>query len=93
MFLGQIEPVKGIKLNGATGSIPIVGRGTLKLVFKDDNGGCGVRIQHYHCDNGIFADKTFKAACAAAHQTFCGVNARHQNGKAEKRIRDLRDSA
>ena len=54
-----------------------------------------VRIKHYHCDNGIFADKTYKAACAASNQSisFCGVNAHHQSGIAEKRIRDLRDSA
>ena len=68
-----------------------------KLAFERYAGSFGVSIRHYHCDNGVFADKTFKAACHAAHQTstFCGVNAHHQNGKAEKkkRIRDLRDSA
>ncbi|CAJ1938910.1 unnamed protein product [Cylindrotheca closterium] len=66
-----------------------------KLAFERHANSYGVRIQHYHCDNGVFADNSFKAACKAAHQThtFCGVNAHHQNGKAEKRIRDLRDSA
>ena len=53
------------------------------------------RIHHYHCDNGIFADTEFRAACKVTGQTikFCGVNAHYQNGVAEKRIRDLRDSA
>ena len=66
-----------------------------KLAFERYAGSFGVSVQHYHCDNGVFADNTFKAACRAAHQTstYCGVNAHHQNGKAEKRIRDIRDSA
>ena len=66
-----------------------------KLAFERYAGSFGVSVQQYHCDNGVFADNTFKAACRAAHQTstYCGVNAHHQNGKAEKRIRDIRDSA
>ena len=41
-----------------------------------------------HC-----GDNTFEAACKAAHQTYCGVNAPHQSGKAgEKCIRDICDS-
>jgi hypothetical protein len=37
----------------------------------------GVRILHYHCDNGGFADNAFKNSCSAKGQclTFCGVNA------------------
>jgi hypothetical protein len=52
-----------------------------------------VKIQHYHCDNGIFASKKFRAAVEKANQTitFCGVNAHHQNGIAERRIQDLTD--
>jgi len=38
LFIGQIEPVKGMYLNGIGGRIPIVGRGTLQLVFTDDDG-------------------------------------------------------
>ena len=50
-----------------------------------------VRIRHYHCDNGLFDSKAFKASIVLAHQTisFCGVNAHHQNGKAERRIGDV----
>jgi hypothetical protein len=50
-----------------------------------------VRILHYHCNNGRFADKNIKNSCSAKGQglTFCGVNAHFQNGIAEKAIRDL----
>jgi hypothetical protein len=55
----------------------------------------GIRILHYHCDNGRFADNAFKNSCSTKRQqlTFCGVNAHFQNGIAEKAIRDLRESA
>ncbi|EJK76133.1 hypothetical protein THAOC_02121 [Thalassiosira oceanica] len=55
----------------------------------------GVTIQHYHCDNGRFADRAFLEACAQQRQvtTFCGVNSHHQNGIAERHIRDLQDQA
>ena len=55
----------------------------------------GVRILHYHADNGIFADNAFREACRRAQQglTFCGVGAHHQNGVAERRIRDLSEHA
>jgi len=54
-----------------------------------------VTIQHFHADNGRFADNTFRQSCQEKQQTisFCGVNAHWQNGVAEKRIRDLQDAA
>ena len=55
----------------------------------------GVRILHYHCDNGRFTDKAFVDDIRMAHQTitFCGVGAHHQNGVAERRIRDITENA
>ena len=55
----------------------------------------GVRIAHYHCDNGRFADSLFCQACKSRGQklTFCGVNAHFQNGIAKRAIRDLSKSA
>jgi hypothetical protein len=40
----------------------------------------GVRISHYHCDNGRFANNAFKESCKNGHQrlTFCRVNAHFQ---------------
>ena len=55
----------------------------------------GVKILHYHADNGRFADNGFIQACKDNNQgiTYCGVNAHFQNGVAEKRIRDLQEQA
>jgi hypothetical protein len=54
-----------------------------------------VRILHYHCNNGRFADNAFKQACESARQrlTFCGINAHLQDGIAKKAICDLCESA
>uniref|UniRef100_UPI00293D8CF2 reverse transcriptase domain-containing protein n=1 Tax=Janthinobacterium sp. TaxID=1871054 RepID=UPI00293D8CF2 len=54
-----------------------------------------VKVRHYHADNGIFAEAEFAKAVKEDGQTisYCGVNAHHQNGRAEKKIRDLQDLA
>jgi hypothetical protein len=51
----------------------------------------GIRIIHYHCNNGHFADNAFKNSCSTKGQqlTFCGVNAHFKNGINEKAIRNL----
>ena len=66
-----------------------------KRAFETFAAEYGVRIQHYHCDNGRFQDNAFKQACHDAQQqlTFSGVNAHFQNGIAERSIRDLSESA
>ena len=55
----------------------------------------GVTIQHYHANNGRFADQEFVQAIRRAGQTisYCRVNAHWQNGRAEKRICDLQEGA
>ena len=54
----------------------------------------GVKIRHYHADNGIFADNKFREAVQMKNQrlTFSGVNAHFQSGMAERRIRELQES-
>ena len=48
-----------------------------KHTFKQFAADHGIKILHYHCDNGRFADNAFKQACKDAQQqlTFCGMNA------------------
>ena len=55
----------------------------------------GVTVLHYHADNGTFAARGFTDACYKKQQgiTFAGVNAHHQNGRAEARIKHLTDQA
>jgi hypothetical protein len=55
----------------------------------------GVTALHFHADNGLFDTKLFKSAIDTANQTlsFCGVNAHHQNGKAENRIKIVTEGA
>jgi hypothetical protein len=62
-----------------------------KTAFESFTDQHGVTIKHYHADNGVFAAQGFRQAVAQSQQTisFCGVGAHHQNGIAERRIRDL----
>jgi hypothetical protein len=66
-----------------------------KEAFESFSRNMGVRIQHYHADNGRFADNSFMNTVKQQKHTisFCGVNAHFQNGIAEKRIRDLQEQA
>ncbi|KAL7561622.1 hypothetical protein ACA910_001490 [Epithemia clementina (nom. ined.)] len=66
-----------------------------KRAFERHAGLFNVRVQHYHCDNGRFADNGFIADCKMQGQriTYCGVNAHFQNGIAEKTIRDRQEQA
>lgn len=51
----------------------------------------GIRVQHYHADNGRFAEPAFVKECKRCKQdlTFCGVGAHHQNGISERTIKDV----
>ena len=61
-----------------------------KMAFKVYAKNHGVSVQAYHADNGIFRAKAWMDHCFKRDQgmTFAGVNVHHQNGMAEKRIRD-----
>ena len=54
----------------------------------------GVIVRAYHADNGIFKAKKWVEECQLRKQdlTFAGVNAHHQNGIAERRIRELQET-
>jgi hypothetical protein len=51
----------------------------------------GVTSKAYHADNGRFADKGFRNDCISCNQviTFCGIGSHHQNGIAERKIKEL----
>jgi Reverse transcriptase (RNA-dependent DNA polymerase) len=53
----------------------------------------GITVKHYHADNGVFRAKQWTDDCQNKQQgfTFAGVDAHHQNGKAEARIRRLQE--
>jgi hypothetical protein len=55
----------------------------------------GVTVENYLADNGIFKAHKWVEECKKDGQglTFVGVNAHHQNGMAERRIRELQDMA
>ncbi len=55
----------------------------------------GISLTEYHADNGRFVDAAWHDSCHALQQSFqfCGVGSHHQNGIAERRIRDLLDAA
>jgi len=52
-------------------------------------------IKRYHADNGVFTSKAFRDSCIKHCQplTFCGVDAHHQNGIAERYIRTITEHA
>jgi hypothetical protein len=66
-----------------------------KQAFEKYSEERGVRIRGYHADNGIFKANKWVLACRTKGQslTFAGVNAHHQNGMAERRIRLLQELA
>jgi hypothetical protein len=66
-----------------------------KLAFERVASSHGVNVLHYHADNGLFDSKVFKESVTKGNQTlsFCGVNAHHQNGRAEARIKDITTNA
>ena len=55
----------------------------------------GITVQNYLADNGIFKANQWVSECRKGGQglTFAGVNAHHQNGMAERRIKELQSMA
>lgn len=66
-----------------------------KLAFERWCQAEGVTPRHYHADNGIFRSKAWMEDCLKRGQGFsyAGVDAHHQNGRAEARIRRLSELA
>jgi hypothetical protein len=51
----------------------------------------GIQSKAYHANNFCFTDQGFRDDCLQNNQviTFCGVGSHHQNGIAERKIKDL----
>jgi hypothetical protein len=66
-----------------------------KIAFELFARSHGITIKGYHADNGIFRANAWVQHCLTADQnlSFAGVNAHHQNGVAERRIRELQELA
>jgi hypothetical protein len=68
---------------------------TAKREFERHASGAGITVKRYHADNGRFIDNLWTNDVKLKNQvmSLCGVNAHHQNGRVEKRIRDLQEMA
>ena len=66
-----------------------------KALFEQRCAAAGIKVEHYHADNGVFASNEWKYACEHLHQgySYSGVNAHFQSGVAERRIRELQELA
>jgi len=76
------------RLSGAANTVEA------KEAFEQFASKHGVRVQHYHANNGVlFSWNEWRSKCVQSGQglTFAGVNAHHQNGRAERRIGILQD--
>jgi len=63
-----------------------------KIAFEMHAQSHGVRVEHYHADNGIFKAHAWVDACKQAGQglTFAAVGAHHQSSIAERRTASYR---
>jgi hypothetical protein len=88
VFVDHYSSLRFVHLQTNDSSVKTI---AAKRAFESFAAKNGIKIQHYHCNNGQFSDNAFKQACHKQHQqlTFCGVNAHFQNGIAEQAIRDL----
>jgi hypothetical protein len=86
VFVDQFSRLSFVYLQYSTSAAETV---KAKDAFEEFAESHGVRVKHYHADNGRFAENLFRAACDKKNQTqsFCGVNAHWQNGLAERHIR------
>lgn len=66
-----------------------------KRLFERDAAQCGVSVQKYHADNGIFTSRKWKEVLLdkEQYQTLSGSGAHHQNPHAERAIGTVTASA
>lgn len=92
VFVDHFSGLSYVHLQKSTNAVETL---AAKHAFEQYAKTHGNAVLHYHADNGRFAENLWKQDVLAQGQklTLCGVSAHHQNGVAEKRIRDLQDMA
>ena len=88
VFIDQATRLSYVYIQKSTNVIETL---EAKAAFEEHAKARGVTIRAYHADNGVFKANAWIEKCKQQGQrlTFAGVNAHHQNGMAERRIRLL----
>jgi GAG-pre-integrase domain len=92
VFVDHISDLTFIHLQQTTNAMEAL---EAKRQFESYLRSHGVIVKHYHADNGRFIETTWvdDIKDRAQDMSYAGVGAHHQNGRAEKRIRDVQDLA
>lgn len=89
-FVDHFTDFTYLKLQHSTGmEETITGKEEFEKLAREN----GITILAYHADNGVFASNQLRDHFTENNQqlTFSGVNAHHQNGLAERKIREIQD--
>ena len=70
----------------------------LEQTFERNAKSCGVKVQNFHGDNGVFKSKEFTDSLTKTPEPeqefkFSGVGVHHQNGNAQRNIRTVTEKA
>ena len=92
IFVDHASRFTHISMSQSTGGEEAV---QAKRKFERQAHDRGVKVKRYRADYGVFECKKFKDYCDALEHdlSLCGVNARWQNGIAERQIRTVVDRA
>jgi hypothetical protein len=92
VFIDQATDFSYVAIQKTTSAIETL---KAKMMFERAASDQGITIEAYHSDNGIFKSNAWQDSCTEKGQglTFAGVNAHHQNGRAERRIKELQNLA
>jgi hypothetical protein len=90
LFCNHASRFLHLACHSSTGALEAI---AAKRTFEREAAHANVHIKKYRADNGIFNSSAWKTTCDALQQQtlYCGVNAHHQNGIAERQIRTIVD--
>ncbi len=92
LFVDHASRYQYLEMHQYTGADEAV---AVKEKFERHAKGCGVKINKFRADNGVFATNKWRQSLIAGNQviTYCRVNAHWQNGIAERNIRTIVERA